>query len=70
MRKIEELVPSIIFAELEKERGVDLLKRKVQYHRKQTSADPLEQADLAEVLVERRKILSSEKARGRSNQYL
>ncbi|MBS3793726.1 MAG: hypothetical protein KGY80_02450, partial [Candidatus Thorarchaeota archaeon] len=52
MRKIEELIPKIIFGKLEKEGGVALLKHKVEYHRELTSADPLEQGDLAEVLVE------------------
>jgi len=51
MRRIEELVPKIISAELGEERGVDLLKRKVEYLRKQSSRDPLEQTELAEVLV-------------------
>ncbi|MGV9170555.1 MAG: hypothetical protein ACOC38_11525, partial [Promethearchaeia archaeon] len=57
MRKIEELVPKIIFAELGEEGGVDLLKRKVEYHRELTSADPLEQGDLAEALVEYAQVL-------------
>ncbi|MGV9103641.1 MAG: hypothetical protein ACOC3C_05965 [Candidatus Thorarchaeota archaeon] len=52
MRKIEELIPRIIFKELGEEGGTDLLKLKVQYHRKQTSTAPLKQTDLAEVLVE------------------
>ncbi|MBD3159889.1 MAG: hypothetical protein GF309_14000 [Candidatus Lokiarchaeota archaeon] len=52
MRKIEELIPKIIFKELGEEGGADLLKRKVKYHRELTSADPLEQGDLAETLVE------------------
>ncbi len=51
MRIIEELIPRIIFTEQGEEGIVDLLDRKVEYQRKQTSADPIEQADLAEVLV-------------------
>lgn len=52
MRIIEELIPKIIFTELGEEGVVDLLERKVEYQRKQPSADPLQQADLAEVLEE------------------
>ncbi|MBD3159897.1 MAG: hypothetical protein GF309_14040 [Candidatus Lokiarchaeota archaeon] len=52
MRKIEELVPNIIFAELGKEGGADLLKHKIQYHRKQAASDPVEEIHLAETLVE------------------
>jgi hypothetical protein len=52
MRKIEELVPKIIFAELGEEGGSDLLKHKIHYHRKRASSDPVEEIQLAETLVE------------------
>lgn len=52
MRKIEELIPKIIFKELGEEGGADLLKRKVEYHRKRAASDPVEARNLAETLVE------------------
>jgi hypothetical protein len=52
VEEYKQVIPKIIFAELGKEGGANLLKRKVEYHRKQTTADPLEQIDLAKVLVE------------------
>jgi len=52
MRRIEELVPKIIFAELGEEGGADLLKHKIHYHRKRAASDPVEEIHLAETLVE------------------
>jgi len=48
----KQVIPKIIFKELGKEGGADLLKRKIQYHRKRASSDPVKEINLAETLVE------------------